>query len=313
LHQFQFDFAAMGSPCALTLFGKQRESLQPVADRVIADVRRLEGRYSRYRDDSFLAEINRVAAKGGSIQVDPETASLLDYADTCYLQSGGLFDVTSGILRRAWHKATDALPEQGAIDDLFNSVGWDKLRWEAPVLSFPVPGLELDLGGIVKEYAVDRAAAMCREAGVKHGVVNLGGDLCIIGPHPEGRPWHVGISHPRKAGERLATLALNAGAVATSGDYERCIVLDGVRYSHVLNRHSGWPVRHLASVSVVADLCVVAGSASTIAMLKECEGPDWLRELGIPHLWMDTEGNVGGTLHREPAGSQGVIAGPDVY
>jgi FAD:protein FMN transferase len=296
LQQFEFDFTAMGSPCSLILFGENREAAKVLADKVIADVRRLELRYSRYRDDSLLSKINRVAMDGGSISVDSETAVLLDYANVCHVQSGGVFDVTSGILRRAWHVPANALPSQETIDTLLQRVGWEKLRWQSPLLSFPVPGLELDLGGIVKEYAVDRAAAICREADMNHGVVNLGGDLCVIGPHPDGRPWNVAIAHPRRRGARLRTLALHTGAVATSGDYERCIVHEGIRYSHVLNRHSGWPVRHLVSVSVVADLCVVAGSASTIAMLKETEGPDWLRDLGTPHLWMDTEGNVGGSL-----------------
>lgn len=94
----------------------------------------------------------------------------------------------------------------------------------------------------------------------------------------------------------IRTLALRDGAVASSGDYERCIVVDGVRYGHVLNPKTGWPVRHLAAVSVVGDLCVVAGSASTIAMLKEKDGPAWLDAMGLPHLWVDVDGNVGGPL-----------------
>lgn len=286
----------MGSPCELLLFARDHTDAQCVANRVIADVERLEARYSRYRDDSFLAAINRVAARGGEIRVDAETASLLHYAATCHAQSDGLFDITSGVLRQAWNRDVGTLPRQRDIDGLLARVGWEKLHWEAPLLSFPVAGLELDFGGIVKEYAADRAAALCREAGVAHGLISLGGDICIVGPRADGRAWHIGIVHPRRPGETLTTLTLQTGAVATSGDYERCVVLDGKRYSHILNRHSGWPVRHLASVSVVADLCVVAGSAATIAMLKERKGPDWLSELGAPHLWVDIDGNVGGSI-----------------
>jgi len=84
--------------------------------------------------------------------------------------------------------------------------------------------------------------------------------------------------------------------VASSGDYERCIEVAGVRYGHVLNPKTGWPVRKLAGVTVVGDFCVVAGSASTIAMLKEERGPAWLESLGLPHLWVDVDGKVGGTL-----------------
>ena len=86
------------------------------------------------------------------------------------------------------------------------------------------------------------------------------------------------------------------GALASSGDFERCIEVDGIRYGHILNPKTGWPVRHLAAVSVLADLCVVAGSASTIAMLKEAEGPAWLQNLGVAHMWVDVDGHEGGDL-----------------
>ena len=128
------------------------------------DVERLEQRYSRYRDTSLLSQINRVAAAGGSIEVDDETAGLLDYAATCYRESDGLFDITSGLLRTRLEFRVGRLPEPAQIEALLAAVGWDKVRWEPPLLSFPIPGMEIDFGGIVKEYAADRAAALCREA-----------------------------------------------------------------------------------------------------------------------------------------------------
>jgi len=296
LKYFRFNFKAMGTPCEIQLFAKSHTSAKRIAEIAIADVRRLEARYSRYRSDSLLSKINKVAASGGEISVDAETAGLLNYAATCHEQSAGLFDISSGILRQAWQFAEGQLPDQTQIEGLLEKVGWHKLYWEAPLLAFPIAGMELDFGGIVKEYAVDRAAALCLNAGARHGIINLGGDIKLIGPRPDGNPWRVGIAHPRQPGSVLETLLLNQGAVASSGDYERCIVVEGVRYGHVLNPKTGWPVRHLASVSVVGDLCVVAGSASTIAMLKEEEGPAWLEAMGLPHLWVDVHGNSGGSL-----------------
>ena len=293
---FEHRFNAMGSPCEIKLYAKTRPRAVHMAKRVVAEVARLEARYSRYRPDSFLSEINRVAASGGSIAVDDETAGLLNYVETCHRESGGLFDITSGVLREAWKFNRDALPDAAQIDALLGRVGWSRLRWEPPVLSFPQPGLELDFGGAVKEYAVDRVAALCWEAEIRHGLINLGGDIKIIGPHPDGSPWAIGIQHPRRPGEFIHTLMLRRGAMASSGDYERCLVVDGRRYGHVLNPRTGWPVGHLASVSVVADLCVVAGSASTIAMLKEVAGPEWLEGMGLPHLWVDVDGHLGGSL-----------------
>lgn len=286
----------MGTPCEIQLFATTQAKAKQVVDAAVADIQRLEARYSRYRSDSFLSAINRAAARGGSIEVDAETAGLLDYAMTCHQQSDGLFDITSGILRQAWRFDLGTLPDQETIQHLLAKIGWHKIRWQNPVLEFTVPGMEIDFGGIVKEYAVDRAAALCQSQGIRHGIVNLGGDIKIIGPRADGSPWRIGIRHPRQQDVLADTLLLHQGALASSGDYERCIIIGGSRYGHILNPKTGWPVKHLAAVSVASDFCVIAGSASTIAMLKEDQGPAWLESLGLPHYWFDVEGRTGGPL-----------------
>ncbi|MBX3617088.1 FAD:protein FMN transferase [Nitrosomonas sp.] len=296
LNFFHYDFNAMGSPCSIQLYARNDKSAQRAAKIAMDDVSRLEAKYSRYREDSLISSINRIAADGGQLPVDDETAGLLDYASTCYQQSDGLFDITSGILRRAWNFKSGKIPESKAIQALLSKVGWDKIAWLRPVLSFNTAGMEIDFGGVVKEYAVDRAASLCYETGIRHGIVNLGGDIKVIGPHVDGTPWRVAIRHPRIPGSILQTLLLHSGALASSGDYERCITLDGIRYGHVLNPKTGWPVRYMAAVSVIGEFCVVAGSASTIGMLKEEDGPAWLRSLGLPHLWVNVSGESGGTL-----------------
>ena len=271
----------MGSPCELQLYAENDFLAQKIAQQIITDVHRLERKYSRYRADSFLSKINEVAASGGSIDVDEETAGLLNYAQTCYELSDGLFDITSGILRQAWRFDSPALPNEKIIQSLLAKIGWQKLHWKNSTLTFSQAEMEIDFGGIVKEYAADRAATLCLNAGISHGIVNLGGDIKIIGAHPDGKPWRVGIQHPRDKTKVWKTLKLKTGALASSGDYERCMVIDGVRYGHILNPKTGYPVRYLAAVSVIADLCVVAGSAATIAMLKEKDGEKWLKSLGL--------------------------------
>ena len=293
---FQFPFSAMGSRCEIRLYAPGEARASACAQAAIADVRRLDAKYSRYRTDSVTAEINRVAATGGSIDVDTETATLLDYAETCFEQSDGLFDITSGMLRQAWSPERTTLPEPALLGALLARVGWSKVCWNRPRLAFGVRGIELDFGGVVKEYAADRAAVICAEAGFRHGLVDLGGDIKIIGPHPDGAPWIVGIQHPRIPDAVMATLELSRGAVATSGDYERFIEIDGRRYSHILSPRTGRPVQGLAGVSVVAEECVVAGSATTIAMLMEERGGAWLEEVGLPHVFMDGDMRIGGTL-----------------
>ncbi|KJV06332.1 FAD:protein FMN transferase [Methylocucumis oryzae] len=295
MQYFHYTFKAMGTPCEIQLFAKTEAKAKRGAERVIADVKRLEQRYSRYRADSFLSKINRVAANSGKLKVDAETAALLNYAQTCYEQSDGMFDISSGLLRNAWRFDQNRLPEAELIEQLLARIGWHKLHWQEPVLEFLIPGMELDFGGIVKEYAVDRAVNICWQADIHHGVINLGGDIRLIGPRPDTGAWHIGIKHPRADGV-LQSIALATGALASSGDYERCITINNQRYGHVLNPKTGWPVQYLASVSVVADLCVVAGSASTIAMLKEEQGPAWLNSLGLKHSWVTVQGEYGGNL-----------------
>ena len=292
---YRYPFRAMGSRCEIRLYASSEEPAGACAQAAIADVLRLEAKYSRYRDDSVTAAINRVAAAGGAVDVDAETATLLDYAATCFEQSDGLFDLTSGILREAWSAECRELPGTDALQRLLARVGWSKVRWQRPRLAFGVPGMEIDFGGVVKEYAADRAATLCAGTGFRHGLVDLGGDIKIVGPHPDGTPWVVGIQHPRNPEAVMATLDLFHGAIATSGDYERFVEIGGRRYSHILSPRTGMPVNGLAGVSVAAPECVVAGSATTIAMLMEDRGPEWLDEVGLPHVWMDQKLHVGGT------------------
>ncbi len=297
-------FRAMGSPCELQCHVPPSLDAEHVYALAAAEVERLEARYSRYREDSFLSQINRVAEAGGRIEVDEETAGLLRYADTCYRQSDGLFDITSGLLRKAWRFDRDELPDPDRITALLRRVGWDRVNWTGSTLHFS-PGMEIDFGGIVKEYAADRVASLCASAGVRHGMINLGGDIRILGPQPDGSPWRIGVRDPREPGAVLGVLTLTEGGIASSGDYERGITVGGVRFGHILNPTTGWPVSFLRAVTVVGELCLVAGSASTIAMLKGESGPSWLQALGLPHLWMDHRGHAGGSLEAAAASDRG--------
>jgi thiamine biosynthesis lipoprotein len=292
----EFTFTAMGSLCRIWMDAGDAAHAKAVAADMLGEIARIEARYSRYRPDSLLSTINRAAAEGGCIELDEETAGLLDYACACHRKSGGQFDITAGCLRRAWDFSAATPPEPGAIEALLPYIGLARLAWQRPRLSFPQPGMELDFGGIGKEYAVDRAADICRAGGIGHALIDLGGDIRAVGCQGDGAPWPVGIRHPRDGDAALAVLAVDGRAVATSGDYERCIEIGGRRYCHILDPRTGWPVQGLAAVTVVAPSCMVAGSVATIAMLKGDGAPAWLAGLGLPHLWVDPSGRQGGNL-----------------
>lgn len=293
---FSFPFFAMGTECLLHLYAHSSSDADEMAQTAIAEVARIEQRYSRFLPDSLLAAINRTAGVGGLIEVDEETACLLDYAYACYRKSAGQFDISAGILYQAWDFSADRLPEQSNIDAALPLVGLKKILWERPALQFPIPGMRLDFGGIGKEYAADRVADLCLSNGIEHGLVDLGGDIRIIGPHPDGSPWRIGIRDPANPESAIAVIKAKNGAVASSGDYERYIEFEGKRYCHILDPASGWPAHGLSAVSVLADRCLVAGSIATMSMLKGREAIPWLESLGVAHLWVDGEGRRGGNL-----------------
>lgn len=289
-------FALMGGRAELLLAGGSEPRRRQGAELAVQEARRIEAAYSRYRPDSIVSCINAAAGSGRPIQVDTETAALLNFGAQLHHDSGGRFDLTSGILRQAWDFERPVRPSPAQLKSLCDRIGWQRVTWDGQCIALPQAGMEIDFGGIGKEYAADRCAALLLEFGLSHGWVNFGGDIRVLGPMPGGRPWRMGVRHPRRPDQTLATVELHGGALATSGDYERCIVVDGERLCHLLDPRTGWPVAHWQSVSVRAPLCVAAGALSTVAMLMGALGADWLAAQGVDWLGVDAHG----ALHAHP-------------
>lgn len=249
------------------------------------EMQRLEHKYSRYLPNSLLSQINRLAGSHRGTPLDDETWFLLNYANTVYEQSDGLFDISSGILRTVWNFKQPRLPDTDKLHALLEKIGWHKITLDRQHFVLPEAQMQLDLGGIVKEYAADCLANILYDLDIHSGVVDLAGDIRVLGPHPDGSPWQVGIRHPQHPARAIATIPLMYGGLASSGDYARCFDLNGKRYSHLLNPKTGWPIQGLASVSVWTEQCVIAGSVATVAMLKgETEGNEWLQQVDVPFL-----------------------------
>lgn len=281
-------FRAMGSPCQIRLYASSLERATEWVAPAISEIYRLEKKYSRYDSTSYLSKINASAGQG-DFCLDEETISLVNYADQAYWQSDGLFDVTSGVLRTVWNFKSSVLPGASEVERVLPFIGWDKLSLVGNNLCLPA-GMELDFGGFVKEYAADAAVSQCLAAGIPSALVELGGDVAIAG---DAQPWKLGIRHPRESHRSLASIELSSGALASSGDYERFCLIDGERYSHILNPLTGWPVKAPGSVSVLADSCLVAGTVSTVAMLHgEAQCLEWLDEIGLPYLCVFTDGSI---------------------
>jgi FAD:protein FMN transferase len=278
-------FHAMGSPCETQWLG---DSAAYFAQLVEAETRRIEAKYSRFLASSVLSQINQSAGQG-AMHVDPETAHLLNYAAVCFASSGGLFDITAGVLNRVWDfKASEPKPPTtAALADCLKHVGWQHCTWQDPWFSLPA-GMQIDFGGLAKEYAVDRAVGLAQQAGATRGLVNLGGDVRCLG----APGWRVGVQHPRDTEASIATFQLTDAALATSGDYERYFSYQGRRYCHLLNPITGQPADAVQSVSVLAPSCLVAGSLASIAFLKADLALDFLRESGYEFLLVDAAGRV---------------------
>ncbi|NTU97319.1 MAG: FAD:protein FMN transferase [Chlorobiaceae bacterium] len=288
---FRFGFEAMASACEILIAGDSRKTSEITAERAIVEISRIEKKYSRYLPDSIISKIN-AAAGIESVECDEETLTLMRFADAFFKSSGGLFDITSGVLRRAWNFRDGAIPERKSLESLLQLVGWECVVRVEKSVYLPHASMEIDFGGFGKEYAADRAAEILQKQGVRYGYVNLGGDIRVVGPKPDGSPWVIGIQDPRINKQTIASIPLYSGALATSGDYERFFEKDGERYCHILSPLTGTPVNGWRSVTVLAATTLLAGSRSTIAMLKENDGYSYLEGTGMKYLAVDRNGQI---------------------
>ena len=291
-HQFR----AMGCPCELRFFIPKKINQKRVISTCVAEALRFEEKYSRYLPTSLVSKIN-AAAGVKAIDIDPETSAILDYTRVCFEQSNGLFDITAGSLSSIWHHNIKAVPDQEMIERCLTKIGFDQLILSTDRIFLPITGMELDFGGVVKEYAADAIAALAKSMGIQHGLVNLGGDVRGIGAQQNGNAWPIGVTNPFGSGEAIAWIELSEGALTTSGSYERFSQVEGKTYSHLINPKTGWPVQGLVSASVIAEQAVVAGSISSIALLSNInDGLEWLQSCKVPYLAIDQNKACHGTL-----------------
>ena len=279
---WRFDFESMASPCEVLCETEDAVFARKLAEFAREEAARIDRKYSRYRPDSVISQLN--ASRGRMTEVDDETAKLLDFGETLWRLSDGRFDLTSGLLRHAWQfdeGRCRATPER--IPELLARVGWQQVRWKPPFITLP-EGMEIDFGGIGKEYAVDRVADWAAKRSECPVLVNFGGDLRAVGVPPASGAWRVGIESVRKFGEATRRLELKSGALATSGDARRSIVINGKRYGHIFDARTGWPTPDTPrSVTVAGDTCSQAGSYSTLAMLQGANAEAFLESEGVRH------------------------------
>ena len=277
---YEASFFAMDSPCTVFIQGASKDLARRLAKIACEEAMRIEQKYSRYREDNIIHAFHQYKPVG----VDTETSNMLNFAKQAYEISNGLFDITSGILRKLWSfDGQSPIPDPKQIKAILPYIGWRKVHWDGTSFCLP-KGMQVDFGGFGKEYAVDRSLELITKEFDGPVMVNYGGDLRVNRELGDGSFWKIGIEKV-KANERNPLFSLREGAVATSGDARRYLVdKKGKRLSHILDPKNGQPVEGApTSVTVGAPSCLEAGFLSTLAMLKGKEAENFLKAQGVHH------------------------------
>jgi thiamine biosynthesis lipoprotein len=255
----------MGTVVEIVAHGEDTERLEDAVAAAFEEMARIEGLMTPHRPDSDVARLCRSEEGAG---VSAETAEVIALGLNIQAASGGAFDMTLGRLKALWGIESEQprVPRAEEIRQALSGIGPGALRLEGKTVVKGNPALAVDLGGIAKGYAIDRAIAVLRDAGVASASVNAGGDIRLLGERP-GRPWRIGIQHPRHPDGLLATLLLDEVAVVTSGDYERFFEEKGVRYHHLFDPRTGYPASLSRSATVVAENAALADALATAAFV----------------------------------------------
>lgn len=275
-------FSAMASPCEILFDCTSAAKVKHAFEKAINETKRIETKYSRYIKNNTLFAINN--SEGQTIEIDSETFQLLQFANTCYNISDGKFDVTSGVLRKVWKfDGSSNVPSANSVSKLLPYIGWQHVTYNEHNITLP-KGFEIDLGGIGKEYAVNKIAQLLAEAFPDISIlVNFGGDIQVTTPRQNSPHWQIGIENPTSQ-KGIAVVNIAKGGLATSGDANRYLVKGGKRYSHILDPTTGFPIENAArSITVASEHCIQAGLLATLSLLQGANAETFLHEQGVKY------------------------------
>ena len=286
----------MGTVVQITVAHPDEGIARKALESAFEEIRRAEKLLSSYLPESEISAVNLRAARE-AVTVSEEVLEIIDRALETSRSSGGAFDVTVGPLMELWNfDSGGTVPAENDLEAALALVGFERLSLdrEKGTVRFLAEGMKIDLGGIGKGYAVDRAAAALLEAGITNAIIDAGGDLRLLGHRPGKDFWRVGIRHPRDPGRLLLSLDLADRAVVTSGDYERFFMSGERRYHHLLDPATGFPATGCESVTVIAATAAEADAYATAAFILGPEkGLDFLRDLpGVEGIIVDSAGDL---------------------
>lgn len=265
----RFAFRAMGTNCKVEFETSSRARAQAFTTAVLDWITYFENQFSRFKPDSLISRINAAAGKEW-IPIDEEAISLFGLCDHFHWATHGILDPTSLPLLALWdtHVEPASAPSDQQVQQARSRVGWKRFQREGDHVFLPEPGMGIDVGGIGKEYAVDRVMEMAVQAGIANCLVDFGHDLRVRGEPPEKGPWRIGLEDPNDPSRCWGGVSIDNRAVTSSGDYLRNVQIDGKNYGHIIDPRTGFPVRNgCRSVAVIAPTCTEAGILSTTAFI----------------------------------------------
>ncbi len=300
--RYERRFTAMGTDGRLLVLAPTSSSAHKAMDAALGQIQMVERRMSPYRADSDVSRLNR-GGHPGPVKLSKPTREVLRRAAEVSRMTDGAFDVTCAPLTELWRRAesTGRMPGAESVRQALAAVGWQKLRLTDGGAALARPGMKVDLGGIAKGYALDLAAEALREAGLEAGLVDIGGDLRLLGRPADGRRWLVQVRPPR--GEEPLMLRLGGCAVATSGDYARGFRVGSRWFSHIVHPRTGRPAGAAASVTVVAPEGAAADALATaLSVMSPEEGIELANSLSGVECMIIKARAAGGPRRRMSGG-----------
>jgi len=286
----------MGTQVTITVVAPTAGEAEAAVEAGMAELRRLDAMMSLYKDDSEITMVNRVAGRG-SVKVSPEMIEVVDAAAEVSKLSDGAFDVTVGPLVVLWQmklKGGD-LPTAAEISRVLPLVNYRNvvIDRKASTIFLRRSGMIMDLGGCAKGYGADRVAAIFRGRGITNAVIAVAGDIWVLGNREDGKPWRIGVQHPRDKDRTLAVLELRDRYISTSGDYERFVIREKKRLHHIIDPRTGAPSEGAISVTLVGDRGALVDPLTTaLFILGQERGTAIAEKLGVDAVFVDAGGTV---------------------
>jgi thiamine biosynthesis lipoprotein len=287
--EFKYSQFIVGGPCEITFYCDRETLAQEIIEQIDDELHRLDSLLSYFSEQSLVSNVNR----SQQVYVPEDLLYLFTLSDSIARMTEGLFDISIAPLSEIWgfYSHESNIPNAKEIETTKKLVDYKKIHINNDTLSIP-KGMEIDLGGIAQGFAADRVAALLREHGITAAVINIAGEVVAIGKSPKGRPWHIGIQHPRGEGI-IETVELEDAAVSTSGDYEKFFIIGNKRYPHIINPITGYPASDFVSVTIFSKEAAFADALATaVAIMGYEKGSDFLDSLGIQGIIYYEENTV---------------------